>query len=50
MAARSAAGGRATAEGPSLSRPQKPSAPLPNLAFIPRLFGVGLDPASRGLW
>jgi hypothetical protein len=31
MAARSAAGGRAAAEGPSLPCPQKPSAPLPNV-------------------
>jgi hypothetical protein len=39
MAARSAAGGRASAEGPSLSRPQKPSSALPNQAFIASLLG-----------
>jgi hypothetical protein len=34
MAERSEAGGRASAEGPSLPRPQKPSAALSNYAFI----------------
>ena len=33
MAARSAAGGRAAAEGPSPPCTQKPSAPLPNFTF-----------------
>jgi hypothetical protein len=39
MAARSAAGGRASAEVPSLPRPQKSSAALPNQAFIGILLG-----------
>jgi hypothetical protein len=34
MAERSEAGGRAAAEGPSLLRPQKPSASLSTIAFI----------------
>ena len=50
MAARSAAGGRATAEGPSLPRPQKPSGLSPESRLYPQPIrdspDLGIGPIS----